>query len=127
MIPEPLYREILRAVHIVCVDLVARRKDGRFLLVRRRNEPLMGEWWVIGGRVQRGEKAADAVLRKLKEEAGLVALSAPKFLGIYEDLFDRNSFEVAPYHTFSLVYEVAVDDAAITLDAQSDDFQWAET
>ena len=126
MIPEPLYRTILRSVPILCVDLVVKRSDGRFLLVRRRNEPLRGEWWVIGGRVQHGEKADAAALRKLYEEAKLVSVGNPRFLGVYEDLFDRNSFEVAAYHTISLVYEAEVSSFDITLDEQSDEFQWAD-
>jgi len=124
MIPEALYREILRNVPIVCVDVVARRPDGRILLVRRKNAPLKGAWWVIGGRIQLGEKAADAAVRKLYEEAQLKPLTPPQFLGVYEDTFECNSFEQVPYQTFSLVYEVAVDDVPISLDAQSDDYTW---
>ena len=127
MIPEPLYRTILRSVPIVCVDLVVRRPDGRCLLVRRRNEPLRSEWWVIGGRVQHGEKAEAAALRKLREEAKLEPASKLRFLGVYEDLFDRNSFEKGPYHTISLVYEVEVDPYDVTLDEQSDGFKWSDT
>lgn len=127
MIPEPLYREILRVLPIICVDAIARRPDGRFLLVRRCNEPLKGDWWVVGGRILQGEKAVDAVLRKLKEEVGLTALSPPRFVGMYEDLFDRNAFEAMPYHTLSLVYEVQVEDSGISLDEQSDAFRWNDT
>jgi len=126
MIRETLYREILRTLPVACVDLVVRRADGKFLVVRRKNEPLKGEWWVVGGRILQGEKVGDAVLRKLKQEVGLVSLGAPRFIGLYEDFFDRNSFEMAPYHTLSLVYEVTVDGAGVILDDQSDGIRWDE-
>jgi colanic acid biosynthesis protein WcaH len=126
MIPDALYKEIMRAVPILCVDAIVRRADGRFLLVRRTNDPLKGEWWVIGGRVLHGEKADDAVLRKLRTEAGLTPTSPPVFAGVYQDFFERNSIEDHPYHTVSLVFEVVVQDCDIALDDQSDDHIWAD-
>src|SRR5687768_7195207 len=57
-IPEGLYTEIVKRLPIVCVDVIV-RSQGRVMLVRRKNEPLSGEWWVPGGRVKHGESAAD--------------------------------------------------------------------
>lgn len=127
MIPEQLYRDILRQLPLLCVDIIVQAQDGRYLLVRRRNEPLMGDFWVIGGRVLHQEKVEDAVCRKLKEEAGLEPKSL-EFAGYYQDVFDRNSFESGiAYHTLSLVFRVRVDEiSAVTLDSQSSDYVWAE-
>lgn len=128
MIPEQLYREILRQLPLLCVDIVVQSKTGRYLLVRRRNEPLMDQYWVIGGRILHCEKAEDAARRKLQEEAGLVP-NELEFMGYYQDVFDRNSFEDGiAYHTLSLVFRTQLDsDASVTLDSQSSDFVWAET
>jgi colanic acid biosynthesis protein WcaH len=127
MIPEQLYRDILRSLPLLCVDIIVESEGGKYLLVRRSNEPLMGEYWVIGGRVLHQEKVEDAVRRKLKEEAGLEPQSL-EFVGYYQDVFDRNSFESGiAYHTLSLVHRVRVDSkSAITLDSQSSDYIWAE-
>lgn len=127
MIPDQLYRDILRQLPLLCVDIIVESADGRYLLVRRRNEPLMGDYWVIGGRILHQEKAEDAALRKLKEEAGLTPESL-EFAGYYQDVFDRNSFESGiAYHTLSLVFRTKVDSKArIVLDSQSSDFVWAE-
>lgn len=54
----------------LCVGAVAVR-DGSILLIRRGTPPGEGLWSVPGGRVQRGETLADAVLRELREETGL--------------------------------------------------------
>jgi ADP-ribose pyrophosphatase YjhB (NUDIX family) len=44
---------------------------GRILLVRRKHEPLLGEWTIPGGRVRRGETDRAAVRRELFEETRL--------------------------------------------------------
>lgn len=43
----------------------------RVLLIRRKREPLKGEWSIPGGLVELGEKLPQAVRRELKEETGL--------------------------------------------------------
>jgi ADP-ribose pyrophosphatase YjhB (NUDIX family) len=48
------------------------RGDGPFvLLVQRANPPLAARWSLPGGRVERGEKLADALRREVREETGL--------------------------------------------------------
>jgi ADP-ribose pyrophosphatase YjhB (NUDIX family) len=127
VIPEQLYREILRKLPLVCVDIIVQSETGQYLLVRRRNEPLMNDYWVIGGRILHQEAAEDAARRKLKEEAGL-APEKLEFVGYYQDVFDRNSFEDGiAYHTLSLVFRTEIArDVRITLDSQSSDFIWTE-
>ena len=74
-------------------------------MARRKNEPLKGEWWVVGGRILHGEAVREACVRKTLEEVGL-EIDEMRFLGFYEDVFDKNSFQVPdPYHTLSLVFE----------------------
>lgn len=53
------------AVGAICV------RDGRLLLVRRARPPSAGRWAPPGGRVEPGERLADAVRRELAEETGL--------------------------------------------------------
>ncbi|MHB8653122.1 MAG: NUDIX hydrolase [Terriglobia bacterium] len=43
----------------------------RVLLIRRKREPLKGEWSIPGGLVELGEELAQAARRELKEETGL--------------------------------------------------------
>ena len=50
---------------------VACFRDGRLLLVRRANPPLL--WTLPGGRVELGEPAAEAARRELREETGVEA------------------------------------------------------
>lgn len=43
----------------------------RVLLVRRANEPLMGQWTLPGGMLELGETLAQGVAREVREETGL--------------------------------------------------------
>jgi 8-oxo-dGTP diphosphatase len=57
---------------IRCVGAVIFDDAGRLLLVRRAHEPGRGRWSVPGGRVEAGETDAQAVIREVAEETGLV-------------------------------------------------------
>jgi 8-oxo-dGTP diphosphatase len=57
---------------VPCVGVVCMR-DGEVLLIRRGRPPRRGEWSLPGGRIEPGERAADAALRELQEETGVGA------------------------------------------------------
>ena len=56
---------------VVCAGAVVHDRDGRLLLVRRRNAPSKGLWSVPGGRVEPGESPEQAAAREVLEETGL--------------------------------------------------------
>lgn len=55
------------AVGVVCL------RGSDVLLIRRGTAPMIGEWSLPGGRIEWGERAADAALRELREETGVEA------------------------------------------------------
>jgi ADP-ribose pyrophosphatase YjhB (NUDIX family) len=74
-----------------CVGAIVRDPSGALLLIKRGHEPGRGLWSVPGGRVEPGETDAEAVVRELAEETGLVvapsALVGSVVRGPYE-IFD---------------------------------------
>ena len=57
-------------------------KNGKILLIKRKNEPFKGKWALPGGFVEYGERVEDAILREFEEEVGLKA-KIRKLLGVY--------------------------------------------
>ena len=57
----------------LCVGAIA-VEGGRLLLIRRGRGPAQGRWSVPGGRLERGETLAEAVVREVAEETGLEAV-----------------------------------------------------
>lgn len=96
----------------VAVGAVARRGD-ELLLVRRGHGPGAGEWSVPGGRVESGETLAEAVVRELEEETGLLGVCGP-FLGWVERLGDDHHFVILDFEVTVLDRDEprAGDDAA---------------
>jgi ADP-ribose pyrophosphatase YjhB (NUDIX family) len=74
----PLPRRWREQVHPVpsVVAIVSRSTDGvtRHLLIKRKKEPYLGKWALIGGKWDFGESLAEAVIREVKEETGLSAV-----------------------------------------------------
>ena len=57
---------------------------GRVVLIKRRFEPLAGQWSLPGGAVDVGETLAECVAREMLEETGLVVEVGPVV-----EVFDR--------------------------------------
>lgn len=114
------YGEILEVLPILCVDIVITNPKGEYLLIKRSNEPLKGQWWVIGGRVFKGESLKQAAIRKTAEEVGLT-IADVRPIGYYEDTFEKNIFgSPTPLHSVSVVFSSTVDgDQPVELDEQS--------
>jgi 8-oxo-dGTP diphosphatase len=94
------------AVGAVVVD------DGALLLVRRGRGPAAGEWSVPGGRVERGETLAEAVVREVAEETGLEVVCGP-LLGWVERISDDHHHVILDFEATLLGGSlVAGDDAA---------------
>ncbi|MBB3608909.1 NUDIX domain-containing protein [Rhizobium sp. BK602] len=58
-------------------------RDGRFLLVLRRNPPSADMYAFPGGRAEEGEPPAEAALREFREETGIIARN-PRLFETYD-------------------------------------------
>lgn len=124
LIPSKLYKQIVKSVIILCVDVVVEYK-GKFLLIKRKDEPLKGWWWVLGGRAYRGEKTLDAAKRKVQQEIGLKG-SNFRYIGVYEDYYKKSAWGV-PTSSVSTVYWCDVESLdGLKLDHTSLDFKLSD-
>ena len=113
-----------------CAGVVCLR--GReVLLIRRGKPPRLGEWSLPGGRIEWGERAAQAALRELREETGVEA----ELLGLLDvvDLIEPDHGAVLVDYAARWISgePVAADDAADArfwpADAAVNAVAWSET
>lgn len=88
-------------------------ENDQLLLIRRGRGPAQGQWSVPGGRVERGETLAEAVVRELAEETGVVGVCG-ELLGWVERIDDEIHFVILDFRVIPLedADPVAGDDAA---------------
>jgi len=65
---------------ISCVGAVIKDDRGRLLLIKRGHAPGAGLWSLPGGRIEPGETDAEALVREMREETGLV-IEAGQLIG----------------------------------------------
>jgi colanic acid biosynthesis protein WcaH len=123
VIHNDLYGEIIRVMPIPCVDLVVTDKERRVLLLRRKNEPMKGDWWFPGGRVFFLEPRIQAAERKLKEECNLDALWMTE-LGTYELINNIPDSELFGHWITTLFHVRARQPESLKLDGQSTEAEW---
>lgn len=117
---------------VPCVGVVCLRGDA-VLLIRRGRPPLEGEWSLPGGRIEAGERAADAALRELREETAVEA-ELTGLLEVVDGVFPEagRHYVLIDYAARWLSGEpVAGDDAAearfVALDEVETLVGWGET
>jgi colanic acid biosynthesis protein WcaH len=126
LIPDEKYGEIIEVLPILCVDIVVQNAGGEFLLIKRANEPMKGQWWPIGGRVLKGETLEQAVIRKIKQETAL-EVNAIRPIGYFETVADRSPLGFPfQYHAVSVVFTAVIGgQQQIRLDDQSTEWKFA--
>ena len=126
LLPDEEYRQVCKSVPILCIDLIIRNNQtGEFLLVKRTNEPLKGEWWVVGGAVRLGEvDMGKAACRIANDELGINVFNLHP-IGYYTEQYADTPH--GPKHTLSIVFscEVGVTQVEhIQLDEQSTEWKF---
>lgn len=125
-IPDELYARILRSVPIACVDIAVVARGG-VLLVRRKDAPARGEWWVPGGRVLKGEMMRQTAARKARDEVGIECHVGP-IIHTAETIFPDGPGGI-PVHSINccfLLYPVSPV-AEPRLDEHHADARWVES
>lgn len=118
--PE-LYNIVLKSLPVPCVDLLVINAANEILLVKRKNAPAKGKWWLPGGRIFFAERRIDTAKRKLKEECGL---EADDYKEITDFEFIFNAAGEQMLHSITTLYEVKVTEQNVIIDDQSLEYSW---
>lgn len=126
LVSNKLYKQFAQNFPIICVDGII-VQNGKYLLVKRQNEPLKEEWWIPGGRLYKDETLEKGFRRKIKEETGLDVRVVAR-IGFYEESFKLNDLGIDSKHTISIVFIATPIDPSqkIKLDKQSSEYKWAD-
>jgi len=126
---DSAYAEALDSLVICCAD-AAVLHEGLWLIAKRAWEPLP-DWWVIGGRMRKGELIEQALRRNLRRE---LRLDIPEdrlqsIIGYYSMIWDTRAQEPIENgcHLFSItaaIHLTAKEKARIQLNEEYADSQW---
>jgi len=119
-IQDDVWADIVENVPIPSVDLLVKYDEG-VLLAKRRNEPAKGEWFVPGGRIQKGESLTEAVHRVAEEELGIEVIIDEE-LGAYDHFYETSDVaNSGGKHYVAHGYVVVPTSESISLDTQHDE------
>jgi len=124
-IQESLYHQIIENIPIACVD-IAIVAQGAVLLVKRKDPPARGQWWVPGGRVLKGEMMRETALRKARTEAGMECHVGP-LIYTAETIFPDGPGGISIHSINSCFFLYPVKhDCEPRLDEHHGEFQWVD-
>ena len=106
---------------VTCASMLAIRNN-RALVVKRGKEPSKGLWALPGGSQEFGETLEQAAIRELKEETGLVALSA-SFLTILEPMRTDETGEIISHYVLAVFVSNDTKGEALAAD-DAEEVRW---
>jgi colanic acid biosynthesis protein WcaH len=118
-----VFKTVIENTPLVSVDLIVKDR-GRVLLGKRVNKPAQGTWFTLGGRVLKNEMINSAIRRIAKTELGIELTAEPKFIGVFEHLYDDGIFDHVSTHYLNLGYEVELSGIEALPKEQHDDYRW---
>jgi ADP-ribose pyrophosphatase YjhB (NUDIX family) len=128
-LPDSIYAAVLDALVICCAD-AAIVHQGLWLIAKRAWEP-HPDWWVIGGRMRKGELIEQALQRNLRRE---LHLDLPEdrlrtIIGYYSQIWNTRAWEPTTNgcHVFSITSAVHLtneEKERLQLNEEYVDAQW---
>jgi len=113
-INENEYRGIIKKIPVFCIDFVV-KCGGKILLIRRTEEPLRDEYWVVGGRLYYGESLEESAKRIQLREIGR-SFQEMKAIGFSNYRFE-NTPDSRALHTPTLLCLIEVEEMFVPEDS----------
>ncbi len=113
-------QEIPIRCYVVSSFLLKKDKDDYRVLLLKRKQTIKGAWTGVGGGIEEGETAWQAILREIKEETGLTPEKL-YFADTCEQFYeiDNDSILIAP-----VFVAYVADNAAVTNNEEHSEFGW---
>ena len=116
---------------ISTVDFVL-TKGKKFLLIKRNEGAFSGEWFVAGGRQERGETQIEALKHIAQREVGLhendiLVVTFSHFQDVFNPASITSGGPLPEWHSIWHFYTIEVPETfEPILDSTSDEFRWVE-
>jgi colanic acid biosynthesis protein WcaH len=128
-VPKAAFKTLVRWAPIASIDLIITNQENEVLLGYRANRPARNKWFVPGGRIFKGERIADAMVRIAHRETGIrIRASSAAFVGAYEHFYRNSVFSDSrslPTHYVVLAFRIRLKAVPATqLDSQHRKFAW---
>jgi ADP-ribose pyrophosphatase YjhB (NUDIX family) len=115
---EPqLFQHILELMPIPAVHAVITHAR-KHLLLKRKIAPLLGGWWIPGGRVNKYESLMDAIKREVREETGLECKTIRQVGTV--------TFLIDDIHTISTIFWITPIGTKVQLNYEHSTYQWVD-
>ena len=127
MLDSRTFKTAIENVPLVSIDLCL-VSDGELFMGKRINEPLKGEWFTPGGRIQKNETWQDALLRIAKVELGFSSIVVEDFLlmGMWDHFYHNSAIDqnTSTHYVNLPHYAEFISKPKIILDYQHSAFKW---
>ena len=123
-IPEPEYKELIKKMPIFCGDFLI-FAEKKYLLIKRKVQPVKDVYWVIGGRLRHNETMTQLAERVQMQEIG-VSFSDFKIIG-FSNYFFPDVPDARATHTPTLLHIVPVEKMfEPKIDNKHTDYIWSD-
>ena len=123
-IPEQEYQKIMKTMPVFCGDFLI-FAEKKYLLIKRKQEPVKDVYWVVGGRLRYRETMAELAERVMIQEIGQ---SFPEFKIIgYSNYIFPDVPDARATHTPTLLHIVPVKKMfEPKIDSEHTDYIWSD-
>jgi len=101
MLDNQTFKTVINSTPLISIDLLV-KKDNKILLGKRINKPAQSYLFSIGSRVYKNEKINGAMMRIAKNELNIMLIFMPRFIGVFEHLYDDSIYQDVSTHYVNL-------------------------
>ena len=123
-IPEPEYKQLIKKMPIFCGDFLI-FAEKKYLLIKRKVQPVKDVYWVIGGRLRYKETMVELAERVMMQEIGR-SFTDFKIIG-FSNYFFPDVPDARATHTPTLLHIVPVEKMfEPKIDDKHTDYIWSD-